>query len=80
MSEDNAELCDWSKWFIGVILTNQIPALMNSHLPLVDESLAGRPPSRHVRRPQASFSSVSGKGEFNFHIWILGPSEVCAVS
>ena len=29
---------------------------------------------------QAMFSSVTGRGEFTFHIWILGPSEVCAVS
>ena len=48
---DNSEPCHWSTRFSGVILTNQIPALMNSHLPLADESLAGRPPSRHVRRP-----------------------------
>ena len=26
------------------------------------------------------FSSVTGRGEFTFHILILGPSEVCAVS
>ena len=26
------------------------------------------------------FLSVTGRGEFTFHIWILGPSEVCAVS
>ena len=26
------------------------------------------------------FSSVTGRGEFTFHIWIFGPSEVCAVS
>ena len=29
---------------------------------------------------QAMFSSVTGIGEFSFHIWIFGPSEVCAVS
>ena len=29
---------------------------------------------------QAMFSSVTGRGEFNFHTWTLGPSEVCAVS
>ena len=29
---------------------------------------------------QAMFSSVTGRGEFTFHIWILGPSEVCADS
>ena len=29
---------------------------------------------------QAMFSSVAGRGEFTFHVWILGPSEVCAVS
>ena len=29
---------------------------------------------------QALFSSVAGRGEFTFHIWIFGPSEVCAVS
>ena len=29
---------------------------------------------------QAIFSSVTGRGEFTLHIWILGPSEVCAVS
>ena len=29
---------------------------------------------------QAMFSSVTGRGEFTFHIWILGLSEVCAVS
>ena len=29
---------------------------------------------------QAMFSFVTGRGEFAFHIWILGPSEVCAVS
>ena len=29
---------------------------------------------------QAIFSSVTDRGEFTFHIWILGPSEVCAVS
>ena len=23
------------------------------------------------------FSSVTGRGEFTFHIWILGPSELC---
>ena len=28
----------------------------------------------------ALFSSVTGRGEFTFHIWILGPSEVCAVN
>ena len=28
---------------------------------------------------QAMFSSVTGRGEFTFHIWILGPSELCAV-
>ena len=27
---------------------------------------------------QARFSSVTGRGEFTFHIWILGLSEVCA--
>ena len=27
----------------------------------------------------AIFSSVTGRGEFIFHIWILGLSEVCAV-
>ena len=26
---------------------------------------------------QAMFSSVTGRGEFTFHIWILGPSELC---
>ena len=26
------------------------------------------------------FSSVTGRGEFTFHIWILVPNEVCAVS
>ena len=26
------------------------------------------------------FSYVTGRGEFTVHIWILGPSEVCAVS
>ncbi len=26
---------------------------------------------------QAVFSSVTGRGEFTFHIWILGPSELC---
>ena len=62
-------------------MTNQILALMNSHLPLADESLGGRPPSRHVRRPPPGYVlSVTGRGEFNFHTWILGPSEVCAVS
>ncbi len=25
-------------------------------------------------------NSVTGRGEFTFHIWILGLSEVCAVS
>ena len=29
---------------------------------------------------QAMFSSLTGRGEFSFHIRILGPSEVCAVS
>ena len=29
---------------------------------------------------QAKFSSVTGRGEFTSHIWILGLSEVCAVS
>ena len=29
---------------------------------------------------QAKFSSVTDRGEFTFHIWILGPNEVCAVS
>ena len=28
----------------------------------------------------AMFSSVTGRGEFTFHIWILGPSEMCAVN
>ena len=28
----------------------------------------------------AMFSLVTGRGEFTFHIWILGQSEVCAVS
>ena len=28
---------------------------------------------------QAMFSSVTGRVEFTFHIWILGPIEVCAV-
>ena len=54
LSEDSSELCDWSKWIMRVILTNQIPALMNSHLHLADENLARRPPSRHVRRPPSS--------------------------
>ena len=44
--------CDWSTRFLRVILTNQIPALMSLHLPLADESLAGRPPNRHIRRPR----------------------------
>ena len=30
--------------------------------------------------PPAMFSSVTGRGEFTFHIWIHGPSEVYAVS
>ena len=30
--------------------------------------------------PQAMFSSLTGRGEFTFHIWILGLSEVCAVN
>ena len=29
---------------------------------------------------QAMISSASGRGEFTFHIWILGPREVCVVS
>ena len=29
---------------------------------------------------QAMFSSVTGRGEFIYQIWILGPSEVFAVS
>ena len=29
---------------------------------------------------QARFSSVTGRVEFTFHIWIFGPSEVSAVS
>ena len=29
---------------------------------------------------QAKFSSVTGRAEFTFQIWILGPSEVRAVS
>ena len=29
---------------------------------------------------QAMFSFVTGRVEFTFYIWILGPSEVCAVS
>ena len=29
---------------------------------------------------QAMFSSVTGRGEFTFHIWIFGLSEVRAVS
>ena len=29
---------------------------------------------------QALFSSVIGRNKFTFHIWILGPSKVCAVS
>ena len=28
---------------------------------------------------QAKFSSLTGRAEFTFLIWILGPSEVCAV-
>ena len=26
---------------------------------------------------QAMYSSVTGRGKFTFHIWILGPSELC---
>ena len=33
-----------------------------------------------LRDLQAMLSSVTGRGEFTFHIWILGQSEVCAVS
>ena len=28
---------------------------------------------------QGMFSSVTGRVKFTFHIWVLGPSEVCAV-
>ena len=55
-----------------IILTNQIAALMNSHLPIDDESLAGM-----LGDLQTIFSSVTGRCEFNFHIWILDLCEVC---
>ena len=35
----------------------------------------------HLPSPyEGLVSSVTGRGEFTFHVWILGPSEVCAVS
>ena len=59
--------CDWSHWW-----TRIYHLLMKAWL--------GDLPVGKLGDLQAMFSSVAGRGEFTFHIWIFGPSEVCAVS
>ena len=59
--------CDWSHWW-----THMYHLLM--------KAWPGDLPVGKLGDLQAMFSSITGRGEFTFHIWILGPSEVYAVS
>ena len=58
---------DWSHWW-----TRIYHLLMKALLRYLPVGMIGD--------LQAVFSSVTCRGEFTFHIWVLGPSEVCAVS
>ena len=59
--------CDWSHWWTRLY-----------HLLM--KTWPGDLPVGILGDLQAMFSSVTVRGEFTIHIWILGPSDLCAVS